>query len=129
MHFVRNDHFDSNEHFASNGDFVSNRHFISNGHFVSTHHFASKHHFACNIIPLEKAISFEVSLCLKPFRLNDVLVSNVQFDPLHNICCVYDEKLPKMAAFKEILEFMKRLPIQKTLTDQHLVFRSHVERF
>ncbi|MFS7964141.1 hypothetical protein Hanom_Chr08g00746731 [Helianthus anomalus] len=55
--------------------------------------------------------------------------SNVQFDPLHNICCVYDEKLPKMAVFKEILEFMKRIPIQKALTDQHLVFRSHVERF
>ncbi|MFS7918304.1 hypothetical protein Hanom_Chr03g00199411 [Helianthus anomalus] len=55
--------------------------------------------------------------------------SNVQFDPLHNICCVYDEKLTKMAAFKEILEFMKRLPIQKALTDQHLVFRSHIERF
>ncbi|MFS7998044.1 hypothetical protein Hanom_Chr12g01149061 [Helianthus anomalus] len=55
--------------------------------------------------------------------------SNVQFDPLHNICCVYDEKLPKMVMFKEILEFMKRLPIQKALTNQHLVFRSHIERF
>ncbi|MFS7997538.1 hypothetical protein Hanom_Chr12g01142951 [Helianthus anomalus] len=55
--------------------------------------------------------------------------SNVQLDPLHNICCVYGEKLPKMVVFKEILEFMKRLPIQKALTDQHLVFRSHVERF
>ncbi|MFS7997530.1 hypothetical protein Hanom_Chr12g01142861 [Helianthus anomalus] len=43
--------------------------------------------------------------------------SNVQFDPLHNICCVYGEKLPKMAVFKEKLEFMKRLPIQKALTD------------
>ncbi|MFS7952278.1 hypothetical protein Hanom_Chr07g00605061 [Helianthus anomalus] len=31
--------------------------------------------------------------------------------------------------FDEILEFMKRLPIQKALTDQHLVFRSHIERF
>ncbi|MFS7952272.1 hypothetical protein Hanom_Chr07g00605001 [Helianthus anomalus] len=55
--------------------------------------------------------------------------SNVQFYPLHNICCVYDEKLPKMDVFNEILEFMKRLPIQKALTDQHLVFRSHIERF
>ncbi|MFS7998499.1 hypothetical protein Hanom_Chr12g01154571 [Helianthus anomalus] len=55
--------------------------------------------------------------------------SNVQFDPLHNICCVYDEKLTKMAAFKEILEFIKRLPIRKAVTDQHLVFRSHIERF
>ncbi|KAM0043524.1 hypothetical protein Hdeb2414_s0010g00342291 [Helianthus debilis subsp. tardiflorus] len=55
--------------------------------------------------------------------------SNVEFDPLHNICCVYDEKLPKMAAFKGILEFMKRLPTQKALTNQHLVFRSHIKRF
>ncbi|KAM0040537.1 hypothetical protein Hdeb2414_s0012g00395141 [Helianthus debilis subsp. tardiflorus] len=124
MYFVRNDHF------ASNGHFVSNRHFVSNGHFVSTLHFASKHHFAYNIIPLENAISFEVLFCLKPFRLNDVLASsNVQFDPLHNICCVYDEKLPKMAVFKKILEFMKRLPIQKALTNQHNVFQSHIERF
>ncbi|KAJ0502124.1 hypothetical protein HanHA300_Chr11g0409111 [Helianthus annuus] len=53
--------------------------------------------------------------------------SIVQFDPLHNICCVYDEKLPKMAVFKEILEFMKRLPIQKSLMNQHLVFESHIE--
>ncbi|KAF5813716.1 hypothetical protein HanXRQr2_Chr03g0101991 [Helianthus annuus] len=55
--------------------------------------------------------------------------SNVQFDPLHNICCVYDEKLPKMAVFKEIQEFIKRLPIQKVLMNQHNVFRSHIERF
>ncbi|KAJ0935382.1 hypothetical protein HanRHA438_Chr03g0118711 [Helianthus annuus] len=55
--------------------------------------------------------------------------SNVQFDPLHNTCCVYDEKLPKMADFKEILKFMERLPIQKALTDQHLAFVSHIERF
>ncbi|MFS7891121.1 hypothetical protein Hanom_Chr00s000229g01629951 [Helianthus anomalus] len=55
--------------------------------------------------------------------------SNVQFDPSHNICCVYDEKLPKMVVFKEILEFMKRLPIQKALTDQHKVFKSHVAHF
>ncbi|MFS7977774.1 hypothetical protein Hanom_Chr10g00907911 [Helianthus anomalus] len=55
--------------------------------------------------------------------------SNVQFDPLHNTCCVYDEKLPKMVVFKDILEFMKRLPIQKALTNQHNVFRSHIERF
>ncbi|KAJ0783807.1 hypothetical protein HanLR1_Chr01g0024611 [Helianthus annuus] len=53
----------------------------------------------------------------------------VQFDPLHNICCVYDEKLPKMEVFKGILEFLKRLPIQKALTNQHNVFKSHIERF
>ncbi|MFS7912325.1 hypothetical protein Hanom_Chr02g00128671 [Helianthus anomalus] len=45
--------------------------------------------------------------------------SIVEFDPSHNTCCVYDEKLPKMAVFNEILEFMKRLPIQKALTNQH----------
>ncbi|KAM0061224.1 hypothetical protein Hdeb2414_s0004g00133461 [Helianthus debilis subsp. tardiflorus] len=55
--------------------------------------------------------------------------SIVEFDPSHNICCVYDEKLPKMAVFKSILEFMKRLPIPKALTNQHNVFRSHIERF
>ncbi|KAJ0719862.1 hypothetical protein HanOQP8_Chr08g0294021 [Helianthus annuus] len=55
--------------------------------------------------------------------------SIVEFDPSHNICCVYDEKLPKMAVFKDILEFMKRLPIQKALTNQHSVFRSHIAHF
>ncbi|KAM0055911.1 hypothetical protein Hdeb2414_s0006g00211661 [Helianthus debilis subsp. tardiflorus] len=57
------------------------------------------------------------------------MASNVQFDPSHNICCVYDEKLPKMVVFKEILEFMKRLPIQKALTDQHKAFKSHITHF
>ncbi|MFS7910404.1 hypothetical protein Hanom_Chr02g00105941 [Helianthus anomalus] len=55
--------------------------------------------------------------------------SIVEFDPSHNSFCVYHEKLPKMAVFKDILEFMKRLPIQKALTNQHSVFRSHVDRF
>ncbi|KAM0051014.1 putative methyltransferase [Helianthus debilis subsp. tardiflorus] len=55
--------------------------------------------------------------------------SIVQFDPSHNICCVYDEKLPKMVMFKDILEFMKRLPIQKALTNQHKVFKSHIAHF
>ncbi|MFS7946310.1 hypothetical protein Hanom_Chr06g00534521 [Helianthus anomalus] len=55
--------------------------------------------------------------------------SNVLFDPLHNTCCVYDKEIPKMAGFTGILEFMKRLSIQKALTNQHLVFRSHIERF
>ncbi|MFS7908207.1 hypothetical protein Hanom_Chr01g00080491 [Helianthus anomalus] len=72
-----------------------------------------------------KMFSFE-----SPLNFCDVFqASNVQFDPLHNICCVYDEKIPKMANFKSILEFMKRLPIQKALTNQHLVFGSHNERF
>ncbi|KAJ0625780.1 hypothetical protein HanHA89_Chr01g0005471 [Helianthus annuus] len=34
-----------------------------------------------------------------------------------------------MAGFKEILEFMERLPIQKALSDQRLVFRTHIKRF
>ncbi|MFS7962247.1 hypothetical protein Hanom_Chr08g00724411 [Helianthus anomalus] len=53
----------------------------------------------------------------------------VEFDPSHNTSCVYDEKFPKMAVFKDILEFIKRLPIQKALTNQHNVFRSHIEHF
>ncbi|MFS7912281.1 hypothetical protein Hanom_Chr02g00128191 [Helianthus anomalus] len=55
--------------------------------------------------------------------------SNVLFDPLHNTCCVYDRKIPKMVGFTGILEFMERLPIQKALSDQRLVFRSHIKRF
>ncbi|MFS7919319.1 hypothetical protein Hanom_Chr03g00211331 [Helianthus anomalus] len=35
----------------------------------------------------------EWSIHLKPFRVN--YVSNGQFDPSHNTCCVYDETLPK----------------------------------
>ncbi|MFS7890126.1 hypothetical protein Hanom_Chr00s000007g01615131 [Helianthus anomalus] len=57
------------------------------------------------------------------------LASIVEFDPSHNICCVYDEELPMMNVFKDILEFMKRLPIQKALTNQHRVFRSHIAYF
>ncbi|KAJ0561282.1 hypothetical protein HanHA300_Chr06g0221141 [Helianthus annuus] len=34
-----------------------------------------------------------------------------------------------MVMFKDILEFMERLPIQKALTDQHKVFKSHVAYF
>ncbi|MFS7947489.1 hypothetical protein Hanom_Chr06g00548861 [Helianthus anomalus] len=68
---------------------------------------------------LEWVISFECSY----------FASNVQFDPLHNICCVYERKIPKLAEFNSILEFMKRLPIQKALTNQHVVFRSHIECF
>ncbi|KAJ0520656.1 hypothetical protein HanIR_Chr10g0461771 [Helianthus annuus] len=55
--------------------------------------------------------------------------SIVEFDPSYNICCVYDEKLPKTDVFKDIFEFMKRLPIQKALTNQHSVFRSHIAHF
>ncbi|MFS7997042.1 hypothetical protein Hanom_Chr12g01137061 [Helianthus anomalus] len=70
---------------------------------------------------------------MRPDRVNDSFVlkftSNVLFEPSHNICCVYDETLPKMIVFKDILEFMKRLPIQKALTNHHNVFKSHVDRF
>ncbi|MFS7953078.1 hypothetical protein Hanom_Chr07g00614371 [Helianthus anomalus] len=59
-----------------------------------------------------------------------MIASNVLFDPLHNSCCDFDEdKIPKLADFRSILEFMRRLPILKALTDQHLVYRSHVKRF
>ncbi|KAM0054299.1 hypothetical protein Hdeb2414_s0006g00193381 [Helianthus debilis subsp. tardiflorus] len=34
-----------------------------------------------------------------------------------------------MIVFKDTLEFMKRLPIQKELTNQHRVFRSHIAHF
>ncbi|MFS8019589.1 hypothetical protein Hanom_Chr15g01405531 [Helianthus anomalus] len=34
-----------------------------------------------------------------------------------------------MVMFKEIMPFMKRLPIQKALTNQHKVFKSHVHHF
>ncbi|MFS7997034.1 hypothetical protein Hanom_Chr12g01136971 [Helianthus anomalus] len=61
--------------------------------------------------------------------MNVHFASNVQFDPLHNICCVYDGKIPKLAEFTSILEFVKRLTIHKTLRNQHLVFRSNIERF
>ncbi|KAM0025742.1 hypothetical protein Hdeb2414_s0021g00578121 [Helianthus debilis subsp. tardiflorus] len=44
-------------------------------------------------------------------------------------CCVYDKDIPKMAGFTDILEFMERLPIQKALTNKHLVFRSHIKLF
>ncbi|KAF5814638.1 hypothetical protein HanRHA438_Chr03g0125291 [Helianthus annuus] len=57
------------------------------------------------------------------------IASNVEFESSHNTCCVYDETLSKMVVFKEILPFMKCLPIQKALTDQHKVFKSHVDRF
>ncbi|MFS7977151.1 hypothetical protein Hanom_Chr10g00900741 [Helianthus anomalus] len=57
------------------------------------------------------------------------MASNVLFDPLHNTCCVYDREIPKMAGFTGILEFMERFPIQKALSNQRLVFRSHIKRF
>ncbi|MFS7918521.1 hypothetical protein Hanom_Chr03g00202161 [Helianthus anomalus] len=60
----------------------------------------------------------------------DFQASNVIFDPLHNSCCDFDEqKIPKLSDFRSILEFMRRLPIQNALTNQHLVFKSHIKRF
>ncbi|MFS7976614.1 hypothetical protein Hanom_Chr10g00894461 [Helianthus anomalus] len=46
--------------------------------------------------------------------------SIVEFDSSHNTCCVL---------FKDILEFMKRLPIQQALTNHRSVFRSHIDHF
>ncbi|KAF5788844.1 hypothetical protein HanRHA438_Chr09g0375411 [Helianthus annuus] len=81
-------------------------------------------HFVRNGLLINVCISCEMAISIGTYFATDV-----QFDPLHNICCVYDKKLPKMDAFKDILEFMERLPIQKALTNQHNVFRSHIERF
>ncbi|MFS7978000.1 hypothetical protein Hanom_Chr10g00910541 [Helianthus anomalus] len=47
--------------------------------------------------------------------------SNVIFDPLHNSCDFDEEKNTKLSEFRSILELMRRVPIQKALTDQHLV--------
>ncbi|KAM0063400.1 hypothetical protein Hdeb2414_s0003g00090451 [Helianthus debilis subsp. tardiflorus] len=52
-----------------------------------------------------------------PIRVKWCYASIVEFDPSHNICCVYDETLSKMTVFKEILPFMKCLPIQKDSTN------------
>ncbi|MFS7994220.1 hypothetical protein Hanom_Chr12g01103311 [Helianthus anomalus] len=73
-------------------------------------------------------IPFEMDNFVSTVILCDC-ASNVLFDPLHNTCCVYDKDTPKMVGFTEILEFMERLPIQKSLTNQHLVFRSHIKIF
>ncbi|MFS7953911.1 hypothetical protein Hanom_Chr07g00624151 [Helianthus anomalus] len=59
-----------------------------------------------------------------------MFASNVIFDPLYNSCCHFDEqKIPKLSNFRSILDFMRRLPIQKALTNQHLVIKSHIKRF
>ncbi|KAJ0466321.1 hypothetical protein HanIR_Chr14g0670761 [Helianthus annuus] len=56
--------------------------------------------------------------------------SSVVFDPLHNSCCDLDiQKYPELAKFSGILEFMGRIPIQKALTDQRPLYKSHIERF
>ncbi|MFS7920033.1 hypothetical protein Hanom_Chr03g00219551 [Helianthus anomalus] len=58
------------------------------------------------------------------------MVSNVIFDPLHNSCCDLDvQKYPELVNFSGILEFMRRIPIQKALTDQRPLYRSHIDRF
>ncbi|MFS7917036.1 hypothetical protein Hanom_Chr03g00184401 [Helianthus anomalus] len=56
--------------------------------------------------------------------------SNVIFDPLHNSCCDFDvQKNSELAKFSSILEFMSRVPIQKALTDQRPVYKSHIKQF
>ncbi|MFS7909557.1 hypothetical protein Hanom_Chr02g00095961 [Helianthus anomalus] len=52
------------------------------------------------------------------------------FNPIHNVCCNLDkEQNPRLSEFKDILEFMRRIPILKALTERRLVFRSHIKRF
>ncbi|XP_021996076.1 uncharacterized protein LOC110893269 [Helianthus annuus] len=56
--------------------------------------------------------------------------SSVIFDPLHSSCCDLDvKKNTELAKFSSILEFMGRIPIQKALTDQRPLYRSHIECF
>ncbi|MFS7966311.1 hypothetical protein Hanom_Chr09g00772341 [Helianthus anomalus] len=56
--------------------------------------------------------------------------TSILFNPIHNVCCNLDEeKNPKLSEFKDILEFMRRIPILKALTERRLVFRSHIKRF
>ncbi|XP_022003443.1 interaptin-like [Helianthus annuus] len=56
--------------------------------------------------------------------------SGVIFDPLHNSCCDLDiQKNTELANFSGILEFMGRIPIQKALTDQRPLYKSHIECF
>ncbi|MFS7978336.1 hypothetical protein Hanom_Chr10g00914321 [Helianthus anomalus] len=56
--------------------------------------------------------------------------SNVIFDPLHNSCCDLDVKKNfELAKFSSILEFMGRVPIQKALTDQRPIYKSHIKWF
>ncbi|XP_022030893.1 probable serine/threonine-protein kinase kinX [Helianthus annuus] len=60
----------------------------------------------------------------------DVQASNVIFNPIHNSCCDLDiEKNPELENFRSILEFMGHIPIQKALTDQRPLYKSHIERF
>ncbi|MFS7936600.1 hypothetical protein Hanom_Chr05g00417481 [Helianthus anomalus] len=61
---------------------------------------------------------------------DDVFGSNVIFDPLHNNCCDFDvERNTELSKFSSVSEFMRRLPIQKALTDQHLALVREVLDF
>ncbi|XP_021980562.1 uncharacterized protein LOC110876710 [Helianthus annuus] len=56
--------------------------------------------------------------------------SSVIFNPLHNSCCDLDvKKNTELAKFSSILEFMGRIPIQKALTGQCPLYKSHIKRF
>ncbi|MFS7929095.1 hypothetical protein Hanom_Chr04g00328501 [Helianthus anomalus] len=64
------------------------------------------------------------------FAPNILRGSSVIFDPLHNSCCDLDvEKNTELAKFSSILEFMGSIPIQKALTDQRPLYKSHIKRF
>ncbi|KAJ0786058.1 hypothetical protein HanOQP8_Chr02g0050671 [Helianthus annuus] len=59
-----------------------------------------------------------------------LIPTKVLFNPIHNACCNLDkEQNPLLLKFSSILEFMRRVPIQKALTDKCLVFGSHIKRF
>ncbi|KAJ0751620.1 hypothetical protein HanPI659440_Chr09g0314921 [Helianthus annuus] len=71
-----------------------------------------------------------ISLVKSKSFLMILLGSNVVSDPLHNSCCDFDvQKNSELAKFSSILEFMSRIPIQKALTDQRPVYKSHIGRF
>ncbi|MFS7911974.1 hypothetical protein Hanom_Chr02g00124361 [Helianthus anomalus] len=54
---------------------------------------------------------------MRPDRVNVNVVlkveSNVLFESSHNTCSVYDETLPKLVVFKEILPFMNVYQFKK----------------
>ncbi|XP_035845794.1 uncharacterized protein LOC118492111 [Helianthus annuus] len=77
------------------------------------------------IVELENNLLSISQICDKSFSGSSVI-----FDPLHNSCCDLDvKKNTQLAKFSSILEFMGRIPIQKALTDQRPLYKSHIKRF
>ncbi|MFS7905630.1 hypothetical protein Hanom_Chr01g00049941 [Helianthus anomalus] len=84
------------------------------------------------ISPLVLSCVFALSVIVISLLVNLMfsLGSSVIFDPLHNSCCDLDiQKNTELAKFSGILEFRGRIPIQKALTDQRPLYRSHIDRF